>query len=317
MSASRDQLDVGSEGGDEEPRLPEVPDAGLRLLPGEFENTVGERFDQWLARMLELSDEVLDEDERRALLYYDFVGKERRNLSTEGWRRYLRGVLRGEEWMLQWINERRPRRFCEIGAGVGTWVFLAGLAGVPEAFGVDVFSKFLRPALRMEPHFNALGYGQAKFLHQDIYDVEWDEPVDIFYMKSTIHHVLPLDRVFVYMKEHLAPGGIVVVHDPNGANPVSQVDVLKRRGLKLRESYVDEITGKTVTMANEDLLTVPGLLLRFKRHGFRIAYQQYNMGFRTRTSDAVYYNLVKPLSSSLALGAFLAPTYTIVAQKIY
>ncbi len=116
----------------------ELPEAlgGLRLMPGGFENEVAERFDRWLLRMLELGDEILDDDERRALLYYDFVGKERRRLGDEAWRHYLRGIMRGEEWMLSWIHQRKPKRFCEIGAGVGTWVFLAGLAGVPEVFGV-------------------------------------------------------------------------------------------------------------------------------------------------------------------------------------
>jgi SAM-dependent methyltransferase len=267
--------------------------------------------------MMELADTALTPDERAALLYYDFPGKIRAALPTNDWHRALRGIMRGEEWMLRHIVERKPRRFAEVGAGLGTWCYLAGIAGMPEVYGIDIFSRYLAPAIRLAPTFNEFTQGQSKatFLLEDIYDLRWDEPIDVFYMKATIHHVYPLAPLFDYLWENLSPGGVVIVHDPNGMNALSQYDALKRRGLKLRATYTDPVRGKTVTMANEDLLTVPGVLLRFKRRGFEIVHEQYHMGFRSIADDWWYYNVVQPMSGVRWLGAFVAPTYTIVARK--
>lgn len=304
--------------GEARPDLATPPAAGdFRLLPGKRENEVAYEFDWWLGRMLELGDEILDVDERTALHYYDFPGKPRPSMPRDAWLRTLRGIMRGEEWMLQYILRAKPKRFVEIGAGLGTWCYLAGLAGVPEVYGVDIFSRFLAPALKMKDHFNRHAAGRSKvdFLLEDIHDIRWKDPIDIFYMKATIHHVLPLDPLFDYLRENLAPGGIVVVHDPNGANPVAQAEVFKRRGFKLRATYTDDRTGRTFEMANEDLLTVPGLVYRFWRREFRIVHQQFHFGFRTMADDWWYYNVVRRASGSMLVGAFAAPNYTIVAQK--
>ena len=290
--------------------------SGFRYLPGEEENRIAEQFDAWLLTMVERADEVLEPAEREAMFYYGFPGKYRADMSPLQWKRYLRGLVRGERWMLRWILENKPERFVEIGPGLGTWVFFAGLTGMKEVVGVDPFSRWLRTALKFAPVFNET-YPEAnvQFVHEDIYSYEPDGPVDIFYLKATIHHLYPLNPIFEYMHKHLRPGGIVVVHDPNGGNLWCQYVELRRRGLKLRETYTDPVSGKQLTMANEDLLTVPGLLYRFRKYGFTVLDRQGNLGLRTRASDFVYYELMRRLGKSFLLSTFVAPSYSIVAQK--
>lgn len=289
----------------------------LALLPAADDNLVAYQFDAWLGRMMELADEILDPDEHRALLYYDFPGKFRPTMSRVSWQRTLRGIMRGEAWMIQHIRRVKPRRFVEIGAGLGTWCYLAAIAGAPEVTGVDIFSRYLAPSIKMQPHFESFlgGRSRVSFVLEDIYDMTWDAPVDIFYMKATLHHVLPLDRIFDYMYENLAPGGVVIVHDLNGGHPVSQYGAFRRRGLNLRVSYTDPVSGRSFEMANEDLITVPGILYRFWKRGFRILNQEFHLGFRTMADDWWYDNVIRRLTSLTLLGAVAAPTYTIVAQK--
>ena len=288
----------------------------MQYLPDPRENLVAERFDAWLSDMFAAAPSVLSSELLAAVESYDSPGNRKRSLSPEQWIRYFRGVMRGEEWIVRYLGANRVDLFVELGCGVGTWCFLAALAGARRVLGIDLCEDRLAAArVLARERFASCSDARIDFVYDNLFRIAYDRPVDIFYLKSTIHHILPIPALFDYLERNLSPGGIVVIHDTNGLHPISQITALRMRGLNRRVKGTDAQTGEPTEYAMEDYFTLPGIRYRLRRHGFRIIYQQAYLGGRSSSSDRMWQGVIEPLNRSTLLGAFLAPSYQIVAQK--
>jgi SAM-dependent methyltransferase len=288
----------------------------VRYLKGDRENEIALRFDALLGDFMSSAVDILPKEELEAFTSYGFPGKDKVRLPREQWDRYLRSTMRGEEWLIQYILRNSCEIFVELGCGLGTWTFLAALSGAKTAIGIDLNIPRLNAArILTEKVFPRHGNADIRFINRSIFNVTFQGPIDVFYMKASIHHILPVDKLFTFMYEKLKPGGVVVIHDPNAAHLYSLLKALKDRGFRKRHTAKDPETGHDIPYAAEDIFTIPGIIWRAKSHGFRIIYKQAYLGFRGRANDWWYYNVIAPLNSSLALGTLLAPTYQIVLQR--
>jgi len=100
---------------------------------------------------------------------------------------------------------------------------------------------------------------------------------------------------------------VAVIHDLNALHPYSQYQPLRARGLRKRKFAVDPDTGEKIPCADEDILTLPGIIRMGRRHGFRTLYRQAYLGLRGLAGEGLYRRIIAPLNSSVVLGTFLAP----------
>lgn len=287
----------------------------MKYLPSEPLNDKALAFDHWLEQVNNAAPALLDETELDAFKRYDFPGHSKKSLPAETWQQVLRGIMRGEEWMMDTFLQTPPKLFVEIGCGLGTWVVFAKLCGAARSIGVDIDPPRLSAAKKMLTLLPEKESEGLEFRYGSILDVQFETPVDVFYLKATIHHLLPLDDIFDYMFANLAHGGRVIIHDPNGLHPLSQIYAYKDRGFDLRGVTTNIETGKPIHYAKEDFFTFWGIIKRLKRHGFAIEKRTGNIGFRSKASDPWYRNVVRPLGTNYLVASFFAQTYTIVARK--
>jgi SAM-dependent methyltransferase len=187
---------------------------------------------------------------------------------------------------------------------------------MPQAIGIDLS----RPRLEAGEVFFRERFGQhstgiVRLRRGNLFAVDYERPVDVFYLKASIHHILPVPDLFRYLQRNLAPGGIVVIHDVNALHPISQYRALRTRGFSTRRLHHDPETGETWPYAVEAIFTLPGMLWRLRKYGFRVVYKQAYLGLRARAGDRLWRRCIEPLNRSMLLGAFLAPAYRIVGQK--
>lgn len=288
----------------------------MQYLPDPEENRIASRFESWLCEMESDAKPLLSRAQLRAFETYDFPGHRWTQMLRPKWQRYFRGLIRGEQWLIRHVLDNKPHTFVDLGCGLGTWCFLAAIAGMRKTVGIDLNKGQLEVGeLFAQKRFARHSSAEVKFLRANLFNVEYERPVDVFYLKASIHHILPIPDLFEYLYRHLAPGGIVVVHDVNALHPLSQYNVLRTRGLRTREMHRDPETGETWEYAVEDIFTLPGILWRFHKHGFRLIYKQAYLGLRSRASDPLWRYGIEPLNRSMLLGSIFARAYRLVAQK--
>lgn len=111
--------------------------------------------------------------------------------------------------------DRRHALVIDLGCGNGWYLRLLahrypGLRGV----GLDGFDENVQQAQRRSV---AEGFGdRLRFLVGDIYDFRLDTPAHVIAMNRALHHVWDeRERVFRVLHDHLEPGGMVLIWEPN------------------------------------------------------------------------------------------------------
>jgi len=287
----------------------------MNYLPSAKLNHKALAFNNWLGMVNEAAPNILSEIELDAFKRYDFPGHLKQRLSIEEWNQALRGMMRGEESLMRNLLHTAPKLFVEIGCGLGTWVVLSKICGATHSIGVDIDPPRLTAAKKIASLLPKEQAKEVEFRYGNILDMQFDAPVNIFYLKATIHHLLPLDDIFEYMFNNLASGGKIYIHDPNAFHPLSQIQAFKDRGFNLRGVTTNVETGAPIPYAKEDFFTFPGILMRLKRHGFIIERRIGNLGFQSKSSDKWYKNVITPLGRNFLLATFFAQTYAITARK--
>lgn len=119
--------------------------------------------------------------------------------------------------MVSWLPvASSPRRIVDLGCGTGAGTF-ALLAHFPEAqvTAVDSSAELLR---RLQHKAHAAGVaGRVDIVQADL-DADW--PVlgtpDLVWASASLHHLTDLDRALRRVRAMLAPGGLLVVVEPDG-----------------------------------------------------------------------------------------------------
>ncbi|TMQ70454.1 MAG: class I SAM-dependent methyltransferase, partial [Candidatus Eisenbacteria bacterium] len=135
-------------------------------------------------------------------------------------RHLLRGRWRGDAgWVSRWLGRRSDPAVLDAGSGFGTFAMLYA------AVGADVTAVDLRPD-RLEGAERRLEFyrrstGEALCVRNRRADLtrEWDRAYDLVWVYNALSHIDPLDPFLAATREHLKPGGVLVVGDINGAHP--------------------------------------------------------------------------------------------------
>ena len=184
----------------------------------------------------------LPDGEREA--FADYYRRLPKPGDESGIRSYLRGFWRSEAgWTARWIGERaaaigRRPRVMDAGSGFGTYSMLYA------AVGADVVGADLRPdrldaaQKRLEFHHEVTGETlPVRYARSDL-TREWDGDYDLVWVYNALSHIDPLEAFLGQVRAHLAPGGVLVVGDINGAHPEHLARLQQLRGDAVHQEYV-------------------------------------------------------------------------------
>lgn len=157
-------------------------------------------------------------------------------------------------------------RVLEIGCGIGADLHWFALRG-SEATGIDVKSEWTAAAQRLtrivREHFGEVAIDIRR---TNLLDLGHEE-FDLIYMKDTFHHLEPRDAVVSKIAALLAPGGKIVIVEPNAWNPMIQYKMFSIRGFRTIIEKIDSATGEHFIYGNERLLTGGKIERLFKGSG--------------------------------------------------
>lgn len=86
-------------------------------------------------------------------------------------------------------------------------------------------------------------------------------------MKDTFHHLEPREQIVGKIAALLAPGGRVVIVEPNALNPLIQFKMFRIRGFNTIVEKIDKATGEHFIYGNERLVGGHTIVRLFSRHG--------------------------------------------------
>jgi SAM-dependent methyltransferase len=194
------------------------------------------------------------------------------------------GPLRQSKYNLQLKNlsdlvrSGAVRSVLDVGCGCGTVSLWLSSLGA-EVKGIDLKADRLEVAHRRaaDLKLSTTFEFQTLFAERGSYDAVW--------LEQAFHHVEPREEVFAFLPTLLNPGGRIIISDINGWSPLSQIQMLRLRGLPGVRTYVDE-AGDTHVYGDERI-TTPGALDRgFGRHGIqREALVYYGLLPNTRWAE--------------------------------
>lgn len=202
------------------------------------------------------------------------------------------------------IAARRKPRLLEVGAGCGTeslWFALRGAA----VLAVDIKEERLDVA-RARQSLVEQGLGRPldlEFKSGSLFDLRDAGRFDLVWMEQAFHHIEPREQLYDTVARLLKPGGHVVVSEANAWNPLLQVMLLRRRGIKTISEFT-AADGKRIPYGNERI-TIPGVIAR----GFaRVGIVQQSVRYFRVLPNSVVADTLMPLE--VLVPAFLVPLFT-------
>lgn len=160
------------------------------------------------------------------------------------------------------IQMTRPGlRVLEVGCGIGSDLCWLALHGA-RVTGIDVKSEWVAAAAKLSSRvslkldlrrINLLDMPAAQF--------------DLIYMKDTFHHLEPREAAVEKLASMLAPGGAIVIVEPNALNPFIQLKMFSIRGFNTIITKTDTATGEPFTYGNERLVRGSTIARLFRKAG--------------------------------------------------
>jgi 2-polyprenyl-3-methyl-5-hydroxy-6-metoxy-1,4-benzoquinol methylase len=159
-------------------------------------------------------------------------------------------------------------RVLEIGCGIGSDLHWLALHGA-KVTGIDVKSEWTTAAELLTKHVCAkIAPVTVDIQRINLLDLP-DAQYDLIYMKDTFHHLEPRDQIVAKIVSLLAPGGTVVIVEPNAWNPMIQLKMFRIRGFKTIVEKIDKATGERFVYGNERLVSGPAIARGFARYGVK------------------------------------------------
>ena len=157
-------------------------------------------------------------------------------------------------------------RVLEIGCGIGAdlrWLALGGAV----VTGIDVKSEWTTAARHLTHHVSEMiGPVTVDIRRINLLDLP-DAQFDLIYMKDTFHHLEPREQIVGKIAALLAPGGSVVIVEPNAYNPLIQFKMFRIRGFNTIVEKIDKATGEHFIYGNERLVGGRAIVRSFSHHG--------------------------------------------------
>jgi SAM-dependent methyltransferase len=236
-------------------------------------------------------------------------------------RRYIRGFWRGEAgWASRWIAHRRRAgadaaggevRVLDAGSGFGTHSMLFGAMGA-EVTGVDLRPDRLSAAeRRLRFYRERTGRDlHVRYARADL-TRPWDQDCDLVWVYNALSHIDPLEDFLRLTREHLRPGGVLVVGDINGSHSTH----VRRLALLRSEVHQEYVApdGERHAYAVERLFPPEELRDILAGQGFRVVHHELYWFGLSRLPDAVYDGVMVPLQRQWKLGVSVARRQLMVA----
>ncbi len=234
--------------------------------------------------------------------------------------RYLRGMWRSEAgWTSRWIAERaegasaEPPRVLDAGSGFGTYSMLYAAMGA-EVIGVDLRPDRLSAAER-RLHFYAEKTGIHPRVSYERADLTraWPREYDLVWVYNALSHIDPLEGFLGAVRDHLRPGGVLVVGDINGAHPAHLKRLAQLRS-EVHQEYVAP-DGERHAYAVERTFPPGEFRQILTQNGLRPVHHELFWGGLGRLPDSVYHGLLAPLQGLWQLGGSFARRQLMVAAR--
>jgi SAM-dependent methyltransferase len=255
--------------------------------------------------------------------------------------RFTRGMWRGDAgWTARWLAERaagaadspgaRPTRYAfgarppryafgarprvlDAGSGFGTFAMLFASVGA-DVMGVDLRPDRLDAARRrLEFHRRATGVALPVEYRRGDLTREWPGTFDLVWVYNALSHIDPLDPFLTGVREHLRPGGVLVVGDINGA-----LSEHLTRLAGLRDEVHQQYTAPDGTRHDYAVeRPFPPRELRevAERNGLRVLRHDLYWRGMAVVPDVVHRFLVEPLQSRWRLGERFGRRQMLVAGR--
>jgi SAM-dependent methyltransferase len=180
------------------------------------------------------------------------------------WRTYDRRL----EALIDGITPGTNQRILEVGCGFGHDLVWTAQAGA-RAVGIDVNSDFVEIAKRTKAAVeNHIGRPiDVDIRRCNLLAMPEHEQFDLIYMKDVFHHLEPREEIVAKLASLLAPGGSIVIVEPNAWNPLIQLQMFRIRKFRTVIEKTDVATGERFLFGNERLLTGGKLRRLFERVG--------------------------------------------------
>jgi len=229
-------------------------------------------------------------------------------------RRVLRGAWRGDAgWTARWIATRERPRVLDAGSGFGTFAMLYAAMGA-EVTAVDLRPDRLEAAeRRLQFHHENTGTSLAvRNLRADL-TREWDSDYDLVWVYNALSHIDPLDPFLTAVRNHLRPGGVLVVGDINGANPVHTRRLAGLR-TEVHQAYVAP-DGERHAYAVERTFTPGEMRAAMTNNGLRVLHHELYWGGLASLPEPIYAGLMRPLQLQWRMGWRVARRQLVVAGR--
>ena len=260
----------------------------------------------------------LPEGEREA--FADYYRNLPKPGDEAGIARYLRGFWRSEAgWTARWLVERarergRRPRVLDAGSGFGTYSMLYA------AVGADVVGADLRPdrldAARRRLEFHHESTGETLSVRYDRADLTraWDGRFDLVWVYNALSHIDPLEKFLERTREHLEPGGVLVVGDINGAHPEHVRRLNALRGDSVHQEYVAP-DGARHQYAVERPFPPDEIRQIFEANGLRMVHHELYWFGLASVPDPLYHLALRPLQRQWRWGHDRARRQLVVATS--
>ena len=198
----------------------------------------------------------------------------------------------------------RPR-VLEVGSGCGTESLWFSLNGATVT-SIDIKQDRLAVARERQSLLEGfVGHKlDCQFERKSLLDVDGNSKYDLIWVQQTFHHLEPRAECVAAIVRLLRPGGAVVMSEVNAWNPLVQLMLLRRRGLKTIVEFSD-VDGRRMAYGNERILTASSLGRWFQRFGLSKGTSAY---YRLLPSHPVFDRL--DLLERCLSGRILKPLYT-------
>ncbi|MBI1796593.1 MAG: methyltransferase [Candidatus Eisenbacteria bacterium] len=288
------------------PAPPAVPAPGPAGARAAFERflrwTVDEEYAALPAR--------LPDGEREAFVrYYQRLP---RPGDAPAMRPFLRGQWRGDAgWVARWLAARRAPRVLDAGSGFGTFSMLYASVGA-DVVGVDLRPDRLDAAeRRLAFHRERTGIALPVRYERGDLTREWPGTFDLVWVYNALSHIDPLDPFIAGVRDHLRPGGVLVVGDINGAHPEHLARLATLRD-EVHQQYVAP-DGTRHAYAVERPFPPAELRAVVERNGLAVERHELYWRGMAQVPDPLYALAMAPLQRAWRLGARFARRQMLVA----
>jgi SAM-dependent methyltransferase len=152
----------------------------------------------------------------------------------------------------------------------------------------------------------------VRYLRADL-TREWPGEFDLVWVYNAISHIDPLDPFIAGVRDHLRPGGVLVVADINGAHPAHLRRLAALRA-EVHQEYVAP-DGTRHAYAVERPFPPRELCDVMERNGLRVVRHDLYWRGMARMPDPIYHALIEPLQSHVGLGSRFAHRQMLVAGR--